>query len=797
MKKFRLLAIVLVVVLALSLLTACKQPDNGGRPEGDYTYNTYLAVSPSNWNELTYQDNNDTNIMSYISVQFFEFNFKFDEDGAIIDGEFTVDYSGATALEDITSEYVGAYEHIGADDKGLVWKITLRDDLKWDDGTAISAADYVYTMKQQLDPLFKNYRADSFYVGATVLHNAKAYVYQGDTTTISIAEAMAIYGLDSIAAVIAEHGSETAYCNWSYSFGAFWNGTEWVDAEDEVLETAYTLEEFYTVYTGEIGQSAWGGSEEALIGYFPDEVYINYTYPAVDFNDVGIFVGDTDYEIILVLDSPLYLLKDDGTLAYKAAYNMASLPLVKEDLYEACKIEPAIGSTLWTTNYNSSLETSASSGPYKLTEFQSGKSYTLERNEYWYGYNMEVFDGQYCTTKISCETIDSWETAWLKFQAGELDDIGIDVSIATDYKGSEQAYFTPSSFIGSMQLQSSRDALEAREEDGVNKTILTYQDFRKALSLGFDRSEYAKTCTTSSLPGFGIFNSMHYYDVANGKAYRNSDEAKQVLCDIYGIDVAAFPSLDDAVDSITGYDIDQARALITSAYNEALAAGDISATDTVKLVMGFSADTEAGRRRYNFINDTWQQLMVGTPLEGRFEIVFDASFGSKWATDFRAGAYDICMGGWSGAAWDPGYFLLAYLSPSYMYSKAWDTSSVMMTFTMEGLPGGDVTATMSLLDWYDCLNGNSDTYDWSSGAIDESLRLQLIAALEKQVLQVYYTLPLYNDYAAAMHSFKTEFGTYSYNTFMGFGGIRYITYNYNDTEWAEFVTEQGGQIDYK
>ena len=33
-----------------------------------YTYNDYTTVSPSNWNELTYQDNNDTQIMNYISV---------------------------------------------------------------------------------------------------------------------------------------------------------------------------------------------------------------------------------------------------------------------------------------------------------------------------------------------------------------------------------------------------------------------------------------------------------------------------------------------------------------------------------------------------------------------------------------------------------------------------------------------------------------------------------------------------------------------------------------------------------
>ena len=39
--------------------------------DGNYTYNTYTAQSPSNWNELTYQDNNDTQIMNYLESSFF------------------------------------------------------------------------------------------------------------------------------------------------------------------------------------------------------------------------------------------------------------------------------------------------------------------------------------------------------------------------------------------------------------------------------------------------------------------------------------------------------------------------------------------------------------------------------------------------------------------------------------------------------------------------------------------------------------------------------------------------------
>ena len=211
--------------------------------------------------------------------------------------------------------------------------------------------------------------------------------------------------------------------------------------------------------------------------------------------------------------------------------------------------------------------------------------------------------------------------------------------------------------------------MKEREKEGINKTILLQEDFRKALSLGLNRDSYAKATTTSSLMGIGLFNSMHYYDVANGKVYRESDEAKKVLCEVYGLDASKYPDLDAAVDAITGFDLAQARKLVDSAYDKAVAAGDLKTTDKVVLTYGTAEDSTVTRRYYNNLVSQWTELMKGTKLEGKFELEFDSSFGTGWANDFRGGAYDVCQGGWTGAAWDPGYFLLAYLSPDYMYAS--------------------------------------------------------------------------------------------------------------------------------
>ncbi len=834
----RLLAMLLALMMVLSVCVACGNDSNVDNPvddnpvdagnEGDetpddgaykwvddgknYTYHTYTTMSPSNWNELTYQDNNDTQIMNYLGSSFYTYDFKFDENGEIVPGEFVMKYNAATALEDVSADYVGDKWGIAEGATGMAYKITLREDLKWDDGTPIKAEDFVWTMQQQLDPLFQNYRADSFYAGATVLVNAENYAKQGQSTDVDNGSS-AMYemtdlvkGADGVytqpdggavylpldeALTQGSGYTVTDLTGMGYLDQASYDSLRALAGEDGRVAVT---DESIALWASLINTANWGNEPAEWVAKY---LVFPYTYPEVAFQNVGIFVGETEYDIVIVLTKPLDLLKEDGSLSYKAAYNMASLPLVHKAKYEASKTAPAEGTELWTTNYNSSVETSASWGAYKLESFQSGTQYVLVRNENWFGYNMEENAGKYMTDSIVCDTISEWNSAWLKFLAGEIDGIGIDVTIADDYKGSERAYFTPDDFVASMQLQSSKEQLKARETEGVNKTIMSYVDFRKALSLSINRDEFAAQTTTSSLAGFGLFNSMHYYDVENGGVYRNSDEAKKVLCDIYAVDYTQYESLDAAVDAITGYDLEAARALVTKAYNDALAAGDIKETDKVVITMGTGTINETVQRRFDFITNAWKELVVGAPLDGSLgtEVKY---CGTAWANDFRAGAYDVCMGGWTGAAWDPGYFLLAYLDAGYMYSAAWDTANTMMEFTMVGVGenGEDITENMSLLDWYACLNGTG-AYDWSSNGLEESQRLQLIAALEKEVLKVYYTVPLYNNFSASLLSYKVDYVTYEYNTFMNYGGVEYMTYNFTDEEWDAEVAAQGGELNYK
>jgi len=142
MKK--LIALLLAMVMVLSL-AACgnnapaettEAPTAPAETEAPvveapatYTYNSALSEFPTNWNYHTYQTATDAEILDNISDGFYVFDYNETYDGyAMVPG------MAVGEPEDVTAEYIGQYGlEEGAENRA--YKITLRDDLKWEDGT--------------------------------------------------------------------------------------------------------------------------------------------------------------------------------------------------------------------------------------------------------------------------------------------------------------------------------------------------------------------------------------------------------------------------------------------------------------------------------------------------------------------------------------------------------------------------------------------------------------------------------------------------------------------------------------
>ena len=852
------IALVMCLVMVACTLASCNtDPEVIPATFKQAEYNTYTATMPSNWNELTYADNNDTQIMSYIGSSFFDYDYKFEGDvkynadgsinkAGIVPGAYTTNYSAATKLEDVTSA-VDAKWGYTAEQKaegGYAWKITLRDDLKWDDGTPIKAADFVYSMQAQLDPKFMNFRANTYY-DTLRMKNAREYFFSGAPIYAPIVPP---YGEGETPDYSFDLNGAEVYLNTttgmtlaSYSLDELINdyvGTEEAIAAlkaiaDAANDYGYTLitEENIETAKALVGYALapfgidWSAQDDATKEELFKETlfYISGYGDEVAWDTVGMYSIDSENAIVICLDVAYKLLNEDGSLSYMAAYYMASLPLVHKEKYEAAKIAPANGATLWTSKYNSSLETTASWGPYKLVEFEAGSHYKLVKNENWYGYNMEQYKNQYNITAINCRKIAEQNTQWLGFLSGELDDGSLTTDNAADYMDSKYVYFT-STATGTfgMQLFSDLNVLKNSEN---NNGILAIQEFRHAFNLALNRSDIVeKIWPGSAAPCFGLLNPAYYYDIENspnlpdGGQYRNTKQAKEGILRAYGFTQGADGkwsagdlsglSLDEAYESLTGYNPTLAKEKLKEAIAELTANADTYGYDPNKditLVYGASTDTDKQRFRAEYLQGVLSELAKGTELEGKIKVVFDASAGNKWADAFRTGATQIGFGyGFSGNAFNPFDIIGAFANPddSLNYHMYWDTSVIDMTLTM---PAGDYegageTITMSVQNWYYCLNGlgadmeQAKTYNWGAGFAPTEARLTILAALEELVIKESRSVMLIADSGGSFLGAKFAYFSDEENVFMGFGGIRYMEVKYTDAEWAEFVKANNNDL---
>lgn len=816
-KLLMLIAMVLVVVLCASVLTACKKdkgngdgnvtkPGTGWEDPKMYTMREYTSQMPSQWCTILSSDNVNNTMESYFTSAFYEFNYKFDANGKIVPGAYTVEYSASTKLEDVTKKYAGKYGLAADATKGQAFAMTLRNDLKWDDGTPIKAADFVYTMSQQLSPKYLFATASNYYSGNYVIHNAQNYVKQGQKGMFPASSVLSVYDQNDDAKLIFTlNGHDSHVADYLTSNG--------VDPQAYVAQAAKVTVDALKAIEGkslaeikkdETMLATW----TAVLGWWQTEpneelhfFKMEYEYPKMDFSEVGYFVGDNEYELVMVIDGTLRPLDEEGNLTYEAGYYFSGWPLVKKDLWERCEDQ---SKTPYTNSYCTTQEKSASWGPYKLTYYQDQKTYTVSRNDKWFGYGLPQYANQYQTDAIVTEKIEEWDTAWLAFQKGNLDGIGMNVKIAADYRTSKRAYFTPETWTFDLNIQSNATS----RTDKRNNLLLNYADFRKAISLSLDRDDYCAKNNPSSQAALGLLNSMYYYDVENGKVYRESIQAKEAILNAYGatknadgswkVGETTYTDIEDALDATTGYNLTLARQLVESAIAQAKKDGKYSDGEEIILTYGIETQTADTDRAKNWFQAAFDNMTKGTSIEGKVKIEYFMFSSATWSDQFSNGEYDLCFGAWGQAAFNPAYLLCeTQISAENRYAKNWDPKTVSVT--VKATPDDkheDGIYTYNLEQWRLILQGTGDCpVNFKNFPMED--QLAALGAVETAILKEYYSIPVFSRYSASLMGYKVDYVSYEYNTFMGYGGIRYMTFNYDDTAWAEFVASNNNILNYK
>ncbi len=804
-------------------------------PSKTYTYKDAVTVLSGNWNPHTYQTSDASYPISFITTGLYGFFYN----DALNPVRGKDPYAGYVILPEMAAEMpVDVTEALKADGNkygipesatsGYAYTIKLNPDAKWENGTPINAETYVYSMKMLLDPDYNNYRASDYYAGSFAIANADKYNLQGTSSyrdleyafdELTLGEDGKYYTEDGNPVFIAVYASCTylgaplgAYVEHP-SYSAYFDTSKWSVLSGAVDENGYAplTDETYDALVTTISTEAWAEDESFAPNYMTELVTYEDNY---DFNNVGIYASG-EYEITLVLAKSLK--------GFNLLYNLSGNWIVYKPYYDASwsKIEDT---DAWSTTYNTSLETTMSYGPYKMTGFVRDNSMTFERNENWFGYTdgKHTFvtpDGtarynMYQTSKIETVVAAEAETRKLMFFSGELMGYGLQAEDFEQYRGSDYCYATPSETIFFFIFNGHKDAIEAREAaedfDTTKNDLqtMTLTSFRQAVAVTFDKEAFASTISPSRSGGYGLIGNSYLYDPETGARYRDTDQAKLALCEFYSVDITKFDSLDDAVASITGFDVDTARVLYAKAYEEALAAGFITDNDgdgksdqKIEIEYAVSEPSDFITKTLDYLNEKLTEVLVGTPFEGKISFIESAPLGDEWSNQLKAGMVDTCLAGWQGSALDPFGLTDLYTNPSYQYDAAWfDSSAVELTLDVE-VDGEMVNLTMNLREWSDALNGatvekDGEEYCFGADVADVETRLNILAAIETKVLGTYNYIPMLQDAGMALLSQQVYYVVKEYNPILGRGGITYMRYNYDDAAWDAYVEAQGGTLQY-
>ncbi len=763
------------MLLACTLLLTLFTSGGAAFAQGEtYTYHgTYSSVST--WSPTDWEISSEYDLLGYTVTPFYGFWMNETKDGYDIVPELAAEFP-----VDVTAAYAGnaTYGVPEGATEGYAWQVKMRENAVWEDGTPITAADVGYTLRQFLSPDMKNYRASLFYQGGTALANAEDY-YNSDKVggvKLTLAAEMGLATADLTAGEdgqYADAASGKACIGWKKAldwlggytlqdYGGYMTPETYYaldalcDAEGYIALNDETFEALRSVTASD----AWGNeSAEDLVNYIYCE---NGVMEPTSWDQVG-FVQDDTYTFTLVLKNPSTL--------FDFEMNVDNLLLVKEDLYEANKTEAG---GIIKSAYGTGVDRFSSYGPYKLTSYQESKQIVFERNERWFGYSDARYEGMYQTTGIVLSQIDEHTTQLSMFLQGKLDAVGLAADDMEKYGTSDYVYYTPTSNTYYLALNTDFDILRSREQEGVNKTILTYIDFRKAMSLSFDRTDYVMSCTACSDPAFGLLNDVYVCDPVSGLAYRDSAYAQQALCEVYGV---------SSVDDLTGYNRDEATRLLQAAYDQCLADGNISGTDIVEIEYHVYSTDSANQKMVDYMEDAMLAAAQGTSLEGRirFRLVEDQDY----YTTMKSGQDDMINGAWGGAEMDPYSMMICWTDPDYIMEYGFDPYQ-SLTISVQG-----TDVTMSYYDWY------NELYNGAYAIAGLDVRNEILAGMEKGLLLNYHMIPIFSSCGAALASHRIVYGSEDYiNSIVGRGGIQFLTYTMDDAQWDAYCASANNQLSY-
>ena len=855
-KKVTVLAVAAVMGATVVGAAACGGGDDGAS-SGKYTYTAATTALATNWNTHTWETNADQEVLTFIESPLVDLTILDSEEGTyqwVYEMATSVTDVTAQHQSDLTKYgvYLPDGQTASQTTEGYVYEIKLREGATWQNGEPITADDYVYSMQQMLNPKMKNYRANLYISGEAAIAGGYNYYYSQTPIYDPVVPA---YGAGETPDYSFDLNSQPVYINLDiamdnysgYSFALIKDYGYIADVEKPVLdengkpvlgEDGEPLNQFIpgATYYAELKTEAnqFGyiqvteeNKEKVIVimdqflsafkmsvynkdGSVNKELFMEFLYyytgeisDAVDWNTVGLYKVD-DYTIRYVLNT--YLNRNYFMT------NLTSNWIVYEELYEAGRT--TIGQ-LETTTYGTSVATTMAYGPYKISSIDNNRQMRLTQNENWFGYERDEngnlvsytefeVDGkrqrQYMTTDIVIEVMTE-DTMRQAFMSGQISEWSPAADEISEFNTSEYMYSIDETYTLSLFFNTNSDVLAKLDETGTNTNgkVLTSEKFRKAMGLAINRQQFV-TSTPGYAAEYSLMNDLYYYDIYNdpSSSYRSSEPAMEAICKLYGVKYGEgqpYATLEEAYNSINGYNLTQAQQLFKEACNELVAAGLYKKGDAIHFDIAWSAGALTS-------DDNAQIAALQTMLNAALK---DTGFGTITLEaignlndrygDVSNGTYAIGYGAWGGAAFYPFRNFQVYMDPDqYEINEAgcWDPTTEKLTLSIDADQDG--TPEEYTMTWQAWSNSMTGTGQFAQSPFE--VQLEITAQLEYEFLNKYYRIPLCSTTQCFLLSQQIKYYTETYNIMYSFGGFRLMTYNYNDADWSAYVSSQGGTLNY-
>lgn len=567
-------------------------------------------------------------------------------------------------------------------------------------------------------------------------------------------------------------------------------------ADDESTYEIYSSDSLISdlkTFVSAIGrnQGATGKAWNYLLPLFGN-YFNNYT---LDWKHVGIRKID-DYKIRLFLEKQITELD--------LLFNLTGNWIVNVPLYDSLMQDMGgIKTTRWATDNASNY---LAYGPYKLTYFKTDDSFTLTKNDKWYGYHDGEHVGQYQMTDLKVRVIKTHATVKEEFKKGNLDEFTLERADMAELGNSSRIQYTPESYTTKISFNSDRSKLHSRGTNEISKTLLANDDFRKGISLIINRKDLIKFTTAGEASNY-LLNSLYLTDVEKGEAYRSTQQAKGVYNAVYG-NMGGANGGEPLDEKLKGFNYAYGLNLMKKAYEEELAKdGDqyIKAGQRMEIEFRvFDDEFETTKDLWNYLNNTFRDAGTEIGLDLSIKLVKDEDYYNS----AKRGNFDMIFSTWGGAAINPWNLMQVYLDKSFdgncEYGFAGQQDKEYLDIDINGDGTISPDETKSYHSWYTFLNDThvevvktpemSDEEFKTAYAARHNERLNILAGLEAGIISRFEAIPLYARNSADILSFKCDNITSTYINLIGYGGIRFMKFNYDDVAWAQALSS--GQITY-